>query len=206
MEELKFKELVAQNLIKYRKANHLTQLDVAERLNYSDKAVSKWERGESTPDVYTLQAIAKLYGVSIDALCSEEEVAIAPNHNNRTIKIFIAALSSGISWVVATLIFIIFTLIPSIPFKNDWLVLIYAIPVFFIVLTVFAEMWFSLITRAITVSGIVFGLAMSIHLSLSVNASINRAWVIYFLAFVVEVLVVLWYVMFRLKRKNKTSE
>ena len=206
MEELKFKELVAQNLIKYRKANHLTQLDVAERLNYSDKAVSKWERGESTPDVYTLQAIAKLYGVSIDALCSEEEVAIAPNRNNRTIKIFIAALSSGISWVVATLIFIIFTLIPSIPFKNDWLVLIYAIPVFFIVLTVFAEMWFSLITRAITVSGIVFGLAMSIHLSLSVNASINRAWVIYFLAFVVEVLVVLWYVMFRLKRKNKTSE
>lgn len=206
MEELKFKELVAKNLIKYRKANHLTQLDVAERLNYSDKAVSKWERGESTPDVYTLQAIAKLYGVTLDALCSEEEVAIAPNRNNRTIKIFIAALSSGISWVVATLVFIIFTLVPTIPFNNEWLVLVYAIPVFFIVLTVFAEMWFSLITRAITVSGIVFGIAISIHLTLSVNASIMRAWVIYVLAFVVEVLVVLWYVMFRLKRQNKTSE
>ena len=105
MEELRFKELVAQNLIKYRKANHLTQLDVAEKLNYSDKAVSKWERGESIPDVYTLQAIAHLYGVSIDALCSDTEVQVTPKTNNRITKIFIAALSSGLSWVIGTLLY-----------------------------------------------------------------------------------------------------
>ena len=202
MEELKFKELVAQNLIKYRKANHLTQLDVAEKLNYSDKAVSKWERGESTPDVYTLQAIASLYGVSLDALCTDTEVPVTPKQNTRITKIFIAAISSGLSWVIATLIYIIFTLVPAISFKNEWLVLVYAVPVFFIVLTVFAEMWFSLITRAISVTGIVFGIAVSIHLSLSVNASINRAWVIYVLAGVLEVLVILWYIMFRFKRKK----
>ena len=53
--EEQFKALVAKNLANYRKINNLTQLDLAEKLSYSDKAISKWERGESLPDLYTLQ-------------------------------------------------------------------------------------------------------------------------------------------------------
>ena len=64
------KENLSQNLIKFRKASGLTQIELAEKLNYSDKAVSKWERGESIPDLSVLKNIADLYGVTIDTLIS----------------------------------------------------------------------------------------------------------------------------------------
>ena len=54
----------AQNLISLRKQMKLTQIELAEKLNYSDKAVSKWERGESIPDVTVLMDIAKTFGVT----------------------------------------------------------------------------------------------------------------------------------------------
>ena len=65
------KENLAENLISYRKAANLTQAELAEKLNYSDKAVSKWERGESFPDLYVLKQIADFYGVTIDTLINE---------------------------------------------------------------------------------------------------------------------------------------
>ena len=70
MNEENFKKLVAKNLSFYRKANKLTQLELAEKLNYSDKAISKWERGESLPDLYTLNVIAEFFGITINDLCS----------------------------------------------------------------------------------------------------------------------------------------
>ena len=60
------KQIIAKNLVELRKQNRLTQLELAERLNYSDKAVSKWERGESIPDVITMKALADLFSVSVD--------------------------------------------------------------------------------------------------------------------------------------------
>ena len=78
MNEEQFKALVAKNLSNYRKINNLTQLDLAEKLNYSDKAISKWERGESLPDLYTLQKIAELYGITLNELCAEKQEPIKP--------------------------------------------------------------------------------------------------------------------------------
>ena len=54
------RQIIAENLIELRKVNKLTQLELAEKLNYSDKAISKWERGESLPDVEILCQIADL--------------------------------------------------------------------------------------------------------------------------------------------------
>ena len=54
LNENELKKIVTENLIYYRKINKLTQLQLAEKLNYSDKAISKWERGESLPDLYIL--------------------------------------------------------------------------------------------------------------------------------------------------------
>ena len=70
---MELKQIVAKNLIALRKQAGLTQLDLAEKLNYSDKAVSKWERAESLPDVETVKKIADLYHVSVDALLREEK-------------------------------------------------------------------------------------------------------------------------------------
>ena len=69
MEDLKV--TIAKNIQTLRKNTGLTQSGLAERLNYSDKAVSKWERGESLPDIAVLKEIADLFGVSVDYLLSD---------------------------------------------------------------------------------------------------------------------------------------
>ena len=61
-----FKRIIANNITELRRSVPLTQAELAEKLNYSDKAVSKWERGESIPDVIVLKQIADLFGVTVD--------------------------------------------------------------------------------------------------------------------------------------------
>ena len=61
-----WKQIVAGNLAALRKAQGLTQLQLAEQLHYSDKAVSKWERGESMPDLAVMKQLADFYGIRID--------------------------------------------------------------------------------------------------------------------------------------------
>ena len=63
------KENIANNIAELRKMNHMTQQDLAEKLNYTDKAISKWERGESTPDVESLSAIAKMFNLTVFLIC-----------------------------------------------------------------------------------------------------------------------------------------
>ncbi len=59
------KETVKENLIRLRREHKLTQLELSEKINYSDKAISRWETGEVTPDVETLEHLAELYGIPI---------------------------------------------------------------------------------------------------------------------------------------------
>ena len=73
MEEIKdIKEIVASNLVKYRKEANLTQSQLAEKINYTDKAISKWERGESSPDTDNLIALASLYNITLDDLLNKD--------------------------------------------------------------------------------------------------------------------------------------
>ena len=66
MEQEELNQIIAENLAKYRKSANLTQLELAERLNYSDKSVSKWEQGNGMPDVFVLHKLAELYGVTVN--------------------------------------------------------------------------------------------------------------------------------------------
>lgn len=68
--EIDVKLIISKNIIKYRKKMGLTQLELAEKLNYSDKTLSKWERGESMPDIVTLKQLADIFMISVDVLIS----------------------------------------------------------------------------------------------------------------------------------------
>ena len=61
---------IAKNLSYYRKSANLTQAELAEKINYSDKSVSKWESGNGAPDIYILMQLADLFGVSLNDLVS----------------------------------------------------------------------------------------------------------------------------------------
>ena len=113
------KRTVAHNISALRRAHGMTQLQLAERLNYSDKAISKWERGDSLPDIVMLKTIADLFGVTVDYLITEnhpEDEAIPTEeatakttaaelrHRRHTL---ITSMSILLVWLIATVLFVI---------------------------------------------------------------------------------------------------
>lgn len=146
MEDIK--SIIAKNIASLRQQSKMTQIELAEKLNYSDKAISKWERGESIPDVIVLKSIAELFGVTLDYLLEEDHNAPKPetaqevsarSHRNRTV---VTTLSILLVWLVATLAYVTLDMIiPEVIAK--WLAFVYAVPVGMIVWLVFNSIWFN---------------------------------------------------------------
>lgn len=165
MEDLK--NIIADNLIDLRKANKLTQLELAEKLNYSDKAISKWERGESLPDVLILKQLADMYGVGIDYILSKhtEEVKAKyripkPELNN---KVIITLLACLFVWTLATILYIN----SKIVFDHYyWIIWIWALPINSLVLIVFSSMWGNKSMIIASVSLLIWTLILSVYLQL----------------------------------------
>ena len=127
------RRIVAANIVSLRTANHMTQLELGEKLNYSDKAISRWERGEAVPDAGVLLQLSQLFGVTVDYLlhehAEEKSQKVPPwRINHRTV-----ALISFIGvWTAALFVFIVFYLLGQI----QWLSFVYALPVSLTVLLV----------------------------------------------------------------------
>ena len=140
MDEIK--NIIANNLMSLRKSNKLTQLELAEKLNYSDKAISKWERGESLPDVLLLKSLADMYGVTIDYFMKEhtkdEAKAYKPKKDHLSNKLIITLLSCLVVWVCATILYVNMKIIFD---HYYWMIWLWAIPVSCILLIVFSSIW-----------------------------------------------------------------
>lgn len=190
------KKQVAKNLIYYRKMNKLTQNDLAIKLNYSDKAISKWERGENIPDLYVLLTIANLYGITLNDLTSESPST--PKVTKQTNNALITALSIGLVWLIATIAFIILIIIdPNI--KKTWLSFIYAIPVSLIVSIVFSCIWGK--TSQVATSVSLF--SWSVPLAICLTFSFERLWFLFICIIPFQVLIILWFVLKANAKKNK---
>ena len=180
-----FKLIVARNITKFRKANGLTQLELAQKLNYSDKAISKWERGESLPDVYMLTTIAEMFGITLNDLVSETTEPIKPK--GKFNKGVVIALSTGLTWLVAVTVFILLILANV---ANPWLSFIYAIPVSLIVLIVFTKMWSYRVPLFLSISALYFTVPLTICATVG--------WVyptplLFIIAAPLEILTILWF-------------
>lgn len=62
---------LSKTLVTMRKSRGITQKSLASELNYSDKVISKWERGESLPDIYALKRLATFYNITLDDLVTD---------------------------------------------------------------------------------------------------------------------------------------
>lgn len=158
------KKVVAGNIIKLRTSMNLTQAQLGEKLNYSDKSISKWERGESVPDVFVLKTIADMAGVTVDYIITphdpDEEVQIevkGPRYSRRLITLTVLA---GI-WALAVLVFVILWLCGIF----NWLIFVYAIPVSLITLLVLNSVWGDRRWNLYIISGLVWGIICSIYLT-----------------------------------------
>ena len=192
-DEATLRKTVAKNIAQYRKAHHDTQLDLATKLNYSDKSVSKWERGESLPDVYILSQIAELYGVSVSALIGEIQ---PPKESKPHYHMFILLLSLALTMAVATLLFSMF-MICKVDYPA-WMFFVYALPVCSIICIVFTSLWWGILWQGVSTSLLIWTLGLSIYLSLPVP----NLELIFLVCAAAQVLVILWE-LFRRYRSKK---
>lgn len=105
------KMIIAQNICGLRKREKMTQADLAEKLFYSDKAISKWERGESLPDAEMLYQIAELFHVDVQYLFTEHEYMGLTNEEQQKIM----KRENGYRLLfIFSVVFIIFTMTLSV--------------------------------------------------------------------------------------------
>ncbi len=199
MNEQELRQTVAENITFYRKRAGLTQSALAERLNYSDKSISKWERAEGMPDVAVLVEMSVIFGISLNDFItkdhSESDASAGqgePHGNAFTLKRkFITVLSTGLVWLVASVLHFGISFIP-IANEDLWLAYVVAVPVSFIVLTVFASIWGGCLFRGICVSGIIWGTALSVILIFTRFAPM---YLILVIAAILQILTVIWFIM-----------
>lgn len=196
------KETIAKNLVAYRKKANLTQQELAQRLNYSDKAVSKWERAEGVPDVLVLKTLADMYGVTVNDFLEEHETHQVKTHNRTAKRLLITMLSSGLVWLVATIITVVWLMVDrtetvsvaKYAYVTAW-------PVSMIVLLVFACIWGKLVYKCGAASLLTWSLCVLIDVAVE---TINSP-LIYVVGAVLQLLIILWFLLrfFVLKDRRK---
>lgn len=197
MDELK--ETIAKNLVELRTQSGLTQLQLAEMLNYSDKAVSKWERGDAIPDIRVLIKIAKIYNIKVDDIISPPppEKPVKPKMNIGKKRLLITLLSVGLTWFVATVLFMIFFFIPETE-KHAYLAFVIAPFACGILLTVFSVKWGNWITNILSCSLIIWGAAAIFHVFVEAFSAFDKIYFVYIVAGVFEILIILWFILKKL--------
>lgn len=199
------KSIVARNIVELRQANHMTQLDLAEKLNYSDKTISKWERAESTPDIAVLIEIAQLFGVTLDYLVKAEHDDVQevqkpaheePKYNRKAI----AYISESVAWILAIAAFILTTLIMGrVTFQ--YLYFVYALPAVLIVRLVFNSIWFNPRNNYYIISFLMWSILAALHLTF-LYFGINIA-LIYLIGAAGQAVILLWSRISKPKRKKE---
>ncbi|MBO5078686.1 MAG: helix-turn-helix transcriptional regulator [Oscillospiraceae bacterium] len=207
MNDEKLKNQLGANIAALRKRSGMTQAALAERINFSDKAVSKWERGESIPDVLTLMELAQTFDVSVDALLRDpnalpdnvgkvEQVmgrAVEKTLKRKADKKIIERLCSVLVWFVALFIFVVCS---SFDIPKTWLSFFYAVPVDCIVVLVLRSAWRDFRSNRWLISGIMWGFLVSIYMTVLVLACVNL-WKIFLLGIPGQIAILLWFRMFR---------
>lgn len=181
MDDLKY--TTASNIINLRQKAGMTQSELAGLINYSDKSVSKWERGESLPDVYILSQIAELYGVSVSALIGEIQ---PPKESKPHYHMFILLLSLALTMAVATLLFSMF-MICKVDYPA-WMFFVYALPVCSIICIVFTSLWWGILWQGVSVSALIWTLGLSLYLSFE----LENVSLIFLVCAALQVLTLLW--------------
>lgn len=200
------KDRIGGNIALQRKRAGLTQAGLAEKLNYSDKAVSKWERGESIPDVLTLMQLAELFQITVNDLLEDpnqlpgnpgklekamtqvSEKALKRKANKNVIQ----GLSTTLVWFVALLIFVV---ISSFDLPNSWIAFFYAVPINAIVLLSLRSAWRDYRWNRVLISIIVWGFLVSIYATFLVFLHFNM-WKMFLLGIPGEIATSLWFRLF----------
>lgn len=205
MDSEKLKIQIGNNIAAFRKQCGMTQADLADKLNYSDKAVSKWERGESVPDVMTLAQIAELFGIGVNELINQTDAVATPKEidvpKRRVNKTVIQLLVSILVWFVALFVYVVLS---SMNVSKSWIGFIYAVPANAIVLLSLRSAWGKYGLNVVLISAIVWGTLLSFYLTMLIFTGYN-IWKLFLLGILGQAAVLLWFRMFHGSKEDKNG-
>ena len=181
------KEIIAKNIINLRKKNNLTQNELAEKLNYSDNAISRWERAEVTPNIETLIQISEVFNVPLNSLLEENVVKAVSDRDKKEIinKLAVTLLFVSLVWFIAVIGYIYGNLIFGL---NLWTIFAWSIPASCLVMYPFNSYWGKYIYKFIILSVFIWTLLACIYLQfLTYNI-----WLIFFIGLPIQLALCIW--------------
>lgn len=185
MEDMK--QTIADNIAELRKNMHFTQSELADKMGYTDKAISKWERAESIPDIVTLKEFADLSGVTLDYLVEKDHIEdrAALSKQARSNRLVISLLAAAAVWLIATVLFVYLKIFGI---ADVWKVFVGAAPVTMIVLLVFNSIWGKTKRNYVIISILVWSsLAFAYCMLMQYNL-----FLIFLIGIPIQVMVILW--------------
>ena len=181
------KQIIANNIINLRKKNNLTQIELAEKLNYSDNAISRWERAEVTPNIETLVQISEVFNVPLNSLLEDNAVKASNIKDKREIinKLAITLLFVSLVWFIAVIAYIYGNLIFGL---NLWTIFAWSVPASCLVMYPFNSYWGKYVYRFVILSVFVWTLLACIYLQcLQYNI-----WLIFIIGIPLQVALGIW--------------
>ena len=192
MQLSELKLISASNIIKLRTGGGLTQAELGEKLNYSDKTISKWERGEAIPDAYVLTQMAEIFGVTVDYLLSshdaweppeqQEEKERRQEEHRYSVNMIIAISVLGI-WTMALTIFVMLWLFDIILWQTFIVALPVSILTYMVLICVFR--------RHRQLQFVIAAFVLSLFILLYFTLPMQKPWQLFLIAIPAEILVFL---------------
>ena len=189
MQLSELKLISASNLIKLRTGAGLTQAELGEKLNYSDKTISKWERGEAIPDAYVLTQMAEIFGVTVDYLLSSHDAWESPEQQaaqqeeaGYSVNVIIAISVLGV-WTMALTIFVLLWLFDIILWETFVVSLPVSVLTYMVLICVFR--------RRRHLQFVIAALVLSLFILLYFTMPMQRPWQLFLIAIPAEIIVFL---------------
>lgn len=192
----KINENIAQNIIKLRKQQKWTQQDLASKLNYSDKAISKWERGDSIPDIEMLCELANIFNVNVDFLTkdhSEYEIDKIMDNKMLFVRNLLIMISLCVSvFFVSTIVFIYPTLLNPYNAEKFWVSFVFALPICSLICNRYARKYNYWLMRMISISALVWTLITSLF-TLSLVIGAKNLWMLFLIGIPIQASICLFF-------------
>jgi len=172
------KETIRVNLVRLRKEKKLTQLELAEKINYSDKAISRWEKGEVTPDIETLDKLSKIYDIPFETFFAKDEKKFRYFKLKKVEmgnKLAISLLAILSIWIIAIFYYIYLDFSSG---TSAWIIFLWALPVSFFLGIIFNAIWGKRIFLFVLVSLLIWSFITAFCLQMLISYNVFP-WLVY---------------------------
>lgn len=190
MTEEEIRKNFGDNLLRLRKYSKMSQQELANKLSYSDKAISKWELGDNIPDIFTLKKIADLFNVTVDDLLKANLSVNKSKVTNRK-RILVTSISTGGGLLVGFIGLLVLSILKekggiSSDILQKFIFCCYPISLLIasIVLIVFTCIWFENIWKFLAISTCIWSAAFIGMIWLDFSA----LWIVILVALIINIL------------------